>query len=180
MLYGDMPMHGMTAKQSANHIMPEQLCFVSVHDGAEYPLVYPGYTLDFPVIPHDHLTSLQGKFQLQFAPAYAGGELRSALFVSDLHDPNGWRLAQRRSLKLRCEPAFKPDESSLANVPIKVLLVCSTAICRPKYARWLETAQSLGLRVEVYPLTRCAPPSEPSSSLACSHAPHPISATSCF
>ena len=96
MLYADMPLHGISSPQAlANHILPQQLCFASVHDGAETPLVYPGYTLDFPVVPHDHFTNFQGKFQLKEAPAYSGGELRAALLISDLHEPTGWRLAQR-------------------------------------------------------------------------------------
>lgn len=83
--------------------------------------------------------------------ADAGGELRAALFLSDLHEPDGWRLVQQRGHKFRCEPNFCPD---LGEGAIKVLLVCTTTISRPKYVAWHTAASSLGLRVETYPLTR--------------------------
>ena len=97
------------------------------------------------------MTTFEGKFILENAPPYAGGEQRAAIFISDLHEPTGWRLVQQRAHKLRCEPQFKPDDIEGA---IHVLLVCSTAISCPKYNAWHIAAMSLGLRVEVYPLTR--------------------------
>ena len=86
-------------------------------------------------------------------PPYAGGELRAGLFISDLHEPSGWRLAQRRALKVRCEPAFAPHLRPGAG-PISLLLVCSAATSQAKYQAWIAAVSSLGLRAEVYPLTR--------------------------
>ena len=152
MLWADRPAEGSGGAGDAHHIWPHQMWFASALDGAEHSLDYPGYTFDAPLLPTDQFTSLQGRFVIRDVPAYAGGELRAGLFISDLHDPSGWRLAQRRALKVRCEPAFAPHLRGEG--AISLLLVCSTATSQAKYSAWLAAASSLGLRAEVYPLTR--------------------------
>ena len=155
-LWGNQPFAGdVDPVIAANYIMPHQLLFFTTDDNGAtetHKLTYPGYTHEFPVLkPNRALTTFEGKFILENAPPYAGGEQRAAIFISDLHEPTGWRLVQQRAHKLRCEPQFKPDDIEGA---IHVLLVCSTAISCPKYNAWHIAAMSLGLRVEVYPLTR--------------------------
>lgn len=134
--------------------MPHQLQFTTEQD-VFAPIQYPGYTIELPNLDSLMKTSFQGRFALKDTPPYVGGGLRAAIFISDLHEPTGWRLAQRRELKLRCEPNFTPDASKERDQPIKLLLVCSSAISRAKFVAWDGVARSLGLRAEVFPITRC-------------------------
>ena len=145
----------MGGRADANFIMPHQLEFTTEHD-VFTPIKYPGYTIELPNLDSLMKTSFQGRFALKDTAAYVGGGLRAAIFISDLHEPKGWRLAQRRELKLRCEPNFAPDASKERDQPIKLLLVCSSAICRAKFVAWDSMARSLGLRVELFPVTRCS------------------------
>ena len=114
-LWGNQPFAGdVDPVIAANYIMPHQLLFFTTDDNGAtetHKLTYPGYTHEFPVLkPNRALTTFEGKFILENAPPYAGGEQRAAIFISDLHEPTGWRLVQQRAHKLRCEPQFKPDD----------------------------------------------------------------------
>jgi len=164
-LWCNQPTVTKGSQADANFIMPHQLKFAHVEsdlqaqseqDGVVHELTYPGYSLELPRMRTCTCQSFQGHIMLQGTPPYVGGGLRAAIFLSDLHEPTGWRLVQRRELKLRCEPNFTPDASSDSDKPIKILLVCSSAICRSKFVAWLDVARSFGMRVEVFPLTRCA------------------------
>ena len=151
-------------RADASFIMPHQLEFTTEHD-VFTPIKYPGFTIELPSLESKMRTSFRGRFALKDTPPYVGGSLRAAIFISDLHEPTGWRLAQRRELKLRCEPNFAPDTSSESEKPIKLLLVCSSSLCRAKFVAWEGVAKSLGLRVEVFPLTRCTPTAPASRSM---------------
>ena len=168
------------ANSCANYIMPHQLVFAHVESDLKDPcaagivqeLEYPGYSIELPYLPSRMCKSFQGFFTLQNTPPYVGGGLRAAILISDLHEPTGWRLVQRRELRLRCEPNFTPDASSDSDHPIKLLLVCSTAISRAKFVAWLDVARSFGMRAEAFPITRCTCIS---ISMAVSHSsPRPL------
>jgi hypothetical protein len=162
-LWCDQPTVSKGGRADGNYIMPHQLVFAHVESDLKDPITagivqeleYPGYSIELPHLPSRMCQSFRGFFTLQQTPPYVGGGLRAAILISDLHEPTGWRLVQRRELRLRCEPNFTPDAGSDSDQPIKLLLVCSTAICRAKFVAWFDVARSFGMRAEVFPLTRC-------------------------
>ena len=107
-LWGNQPSLHVT--RSDNFIMPHQLGFTSSHDDCEHSLLYPGYAADFPTVPKRSTTPFRGIFTLDEAPSYAGGELRSGVFLSDLHTPSGWRQSGLANFsKVISRPCIAPD-----------------------------------------------------------------------
>ena len=80
-VWANQPNAGAVAEHlAANTIMPAN--FVFFEDSgqvADAQLVYPGYTHEFAALQPRQLKNFRRIFQLLDAPAYAGGELRSAI-----------------------------------------------------------------------------------------------------
>ena len=96
-----------------------------------------------------HVQSLRSFFTLQSTPPYVGGGLHAAILLSDLHEPTGWRLAQRRELRLRCEPSFRPMKAATATSRSAAARLLDRDLPR-QFVAWFDVARSFGMRVEVF------------------------------
>ena len=120
---------------------------------------YPGMFHEFAKVSAGKSQCLGAAIKVTRGRPYEGCELRMALELHDNLEPTKWRVIQRRSLEIKCEPIFSPAaevDCILVRSNEHELLLSHTASVRP-------TGAPPQRRECAY---RCAPPrrAAPSSS----------------